>query len=257
MTVPASDPEVPDRGSLRRSGLRFGILLLLLGGSFAAIRWTPLGELLTAERLQEMLEDLRGAWWAPVVHVGLCIGLGAVGVPATPLLVAGAAIFGALWGTLWNWLGILAASVAGFALAHHLGREFVERVGGDKVRRAEQVLARRGFLPLVAARFLPIPFSLVNAAAAVVGVRFAKFFAASAIGLLPPIAILTYFTDALLEAATGDRAAIVRQLVAVLIAAALLVFAPIVVRRRWRARRLFDLKRRRDGRGGAAPPPFP
>lgn len=246
--TPAVAPEPHAPGSLRRAGLRFAALVALLAGGFAALRWTPLGELLTAERLQAALADLRGAWWAPGVHVGLCIGLGAVGVPATPLLVAGAAIFGTLWGTLWNWLGILAASIAGFGLAHRLGREFVERVGGDKVRRAEQVLARRGFLPLVAARFLPIPFSLVNAAAAVVGVRFGRFVAASAVGLLPPIAILTYFTDALLEAATGDRAAIVRQLVAVLIGAALLVFAPIAVRRRWRARRLVDLRRRRSDR---------
>ena len=50
-------------------------------------------------------------------------------------------------------------------------------------------------------RFLPIPFQLVNAAAAVVGVRFAKFFVASAIGMLPPTAILTYFASALLAAA--------------------------------------------------------
>lgn len=235
-------------GSLARAGLRFGVLLLLLAGSFAAIRWTPLGELLSAERLQATLGALRDAWWAPLVHVGLCVVLGGLGVPATPFLIAGAAIFGALWGTLWNFVAILLASVAGYLLARLLGREFVERIGGAKIRRAEQVLHRRGFLPLVAVRFVPIPFTLVNAAAAVVGVRFPKFVAATAIGLAPSVTILTYFTAALLEAATGDRAAVVRQMLVVSISAAVLVFLPIGIRRRLRRRRLVGLRRRRAER---------
>src|SRR5690606_38071403 len=130
----------------------------------------------------------------------------------TPFLIAGAAIFGTVYGTLWNWLGILLASAAGYLLARALGREFVERIGGDKIRRAEKILHRRGFMPLIAVRFVPVPFALVNAAAAVVGVRFPKFLAAAAVGLAPPVAILTYFSAALLDAATGDRAAIARRL---------------------------------------------
>lgn len=248
----SSSPDAPQvangNGSLARAGLRFGVLLLLLAGSFAAIRWTPLGDLLSAERLQSTLGALRDAWWSPLVHIGLCVVLGGIGVPATPFLIAGAAIFGALWGTLWNFVAILLASVAGYLLARLLGREFVERIGGAKIRRAEQVLHRRGFLPLVAVRFVPIPFTLVNAAAAVVGVRFPKFVAATAIGLAPSVTILTYFTAALLEAATGDRAAVVRQMLVVSISAAVLVFLPIGIRQRMRQRRLVGLRRRRAGR---------
>jgi uncharacterized membrane protein YdjX (TVP38/TMEM64 family) len=238
----------PAPGSLRRAALRFGLLVLVLVAALAAVRFTPLGELLTAERLQALLARVRGAWWSPLVHVALCVVFGAVGVPATPFLVAGAAIFGAVWGTFWNWVAILAASVAGYALAHALGPEYVERIGGGKLRRAEQALHRRGFLPLAAVRFVPIPFALVNAAAAVVGVRFVKFLLASAVGLLPPIAILTYFSAALLEAATGDRAAIARRLAAVTLAAAFLVFLPIGVRRRLRRRRLRTLRAARAAR---------
>ena len=242
------------RGSLQRAAIRFGLLVVLLAAGFALVRWTPLGGYLTAERLQEMLGRVRGAWWTPLALVGLTTVLGAVGVPATPFLIAGAAIFGPLWGTLWNWLGILLASAAGYLLARALGREFIERIGGDKVRRAERILHRRGFLPLVAARFVPIPFSLVNAAAAVVGVRLPKFLTATAIGLLPPIAIITYFTSALLHAASGDRAAIARQLTVAMLGAAFLVFLPIGIRRRQRRRRLRQLRARRATR--AARPPL-
>jgi phospholipase D1/2 len=243
------------RGSLQRAAIRFGLLVALLGGAILAVRFTPLRDVLTAERLQLWFADLRGAWWAPLAHVGICVVVGSLGVPATPVLILGAAIFGAWWGAFWNWVGITLASVVGYLLARLLGREFVERVGGAKLKRAERLLQRRGFLTLAAIRFLPLPFSLINAAAAVVGVRFPKFVLASALGMALPIVILTYFSAALLEAATGDRAAIARNMVAVSGSAALLVFLPIAIRRRQRRLRLRALRARRAARAAGRPTP--
>ncbi len=228
--------------------MRFLLLIGLLGGTFALIRFTPLGSYLSGERLQAMLAGLRGAWWSPLVHVGLFTLLGAIGVPATPFLIAGAAIFGVLWGTIWSWVGLVLASLAGYLLARALGREFVERIGGSKIQRAEKMLHRGGFLPLLAVRFVPIPFTLVNAAAAVVGVRLPRYLISTAIGTLPPIAIITYFSVALLDATTGDRGAITRQLALVAGAAAFLVFLPIGIRRRFRRARYRRLRRTRADR---------
>lgn len=239
---------------MRRAALRFLVLLGLLAGTFALVRFTPLGDYLSGERLQSLLAGLRGAWWSPIVHVALCTVFGAIGVPATPFLIAGAAIFGVLWGTLWSWLGIVLASLSGFLIARALGREFVERIGGSKVRRAEAMFHRRGFLPLLAVRFVPIPFTLVNAAAAVVGVKLPRFLISTAIGTLPPIAIITYFSAALLHAATGDRAGIARQLVYVSLGVAFLVFLPIGIRRRLRRARYRRIRRERADRGGNGAP---
>ncbi len=239
-------PEAPR--SLRGPAVKFGILLVLVVGGFLAARYTPLAEYLKLERIEGYLDQVRGLWWAPLALVGTIIVLGSLGLPATPFIVAGAAIFGALWGTLWNWVGIFLSSLTGFLLARLLGREFVERIGGSKLQKAEKLLHRRGFLPLIAIRFLPVPFTLVNAAAAVVGVKLPKFLLASAIGLLPPIAIITYFSAALLQAATGDRAGIVRQALLVSITAALLVFFPIGLRRRLRKRKLKRLRAERAAR---------
>ncbi len=239
-------PEAPR--SLRGPAVKFAILLLLVVGGFLAARYTPLAEYLKIEKIQGYLDQVRGLWWAPAALVGTIVVLGSLGLPATPFIVAGAAIFGAVWGTVWNWVGIFLSSLTGFLLARLLGREFVERIGGNKLQRAEKLLHRRGFMPLIAIRFLPVPFTLVNAAAAVVGVKLPKFLLAAAIGLLPPIAILTYFSSALLEAATGDRAAIVRQALMVSITAALCVFLPIGIRRRLRKRKLKRLRAERASR---------
>jgi uncharacterized membrane protein YdjX (TVP38/TMEM64 family) len=244
----AGEPE-PKR-SLRGPALRFALLFALLGVGFVVTRYTPLRDHLTVDRLRETLDRLRGLWWAPIAHVGMLSVFGAVGVPATPFLLAGAAIFGARWGTLWNFAGVVAASCVGFFVARHLGREFVERIGGERIRKAERLFHRRGFVPLVAVRFLPIPFQLVNAAAAVVGVRFSKFVVASAVGLLPPIAILTFFASALLEAATGERGAILKKLALVSLACIVAVFVPVGI---WRRRRKWRLRRLRVERAARAP----
>jgi uncharacterized membrane protein YdjX (TVP38/TMEM64 family) len=237
-------------GPLRGPALRFAALLLLLAVGFALFRFTPLREELDAERLRATLEALRGLWWAPLVHLAVLVVLGAVGVPATPFLLAGAAVFGAGWGILWNFLGVLAASCAGFWLARRLGRDFVERVGGDRVKKAERIFHRRGVAPLVAVRFLPIPFQLVNAAAAVVGVRFSKFLFTSAVGLLPPVAVLTWFAASLLDAATGDeRGVVLRQLAIVAGVCIVAVFVPFGI---WRRRRIWRLKRLRRERAARA-----
>jgi uncharacterized membrane protein YdjX (TVP38/TMEM64 family) len=237
-----SEVEAGKARSLRGPALKFGLLLLLIVGGFLTARYTPLADYLAVDRIQGSLDTVRGLWWAPAALVGTIVVLGSAGLPATPFIIAGAAIFGPVWGTVWNFVGIFLSSVTGFLLARLLGREFVERIGGSKIQRAEKLLHRRGFMPLIAIRFLPVPFALVNAAAAVVGVRLPKFLLASAIGLLPPIAILTYFSSALLAAATGDRAGIVRHALAVSMTAALIVFLPIGIRRRLRRRKLRRLR---------------
>jgi uncharacterized membrane protein YdjX (TVP38/TMEM64 family) len=239
-------------GSLQRAALRFGLLIALMVGVVLAFRFTPLGRLLTIEHLQALLAVLRAAWWAPIAFVAASALFGAVGAPATPFLILGAAIFGPILGTFWNWSGITLASAVGYLLARFLGRDFVERIGGAKLKRAEKLLHRGGFLPLVAIRFVPIPFSLVNAAAAVVGIRFPRFILASAAGFVLPIAIWTYFYAAWLAAATGEKGAILSHALIVALAVGVVVFLPIGIRRRLRKRRLRLLRERRASRSTRA-----
>ena len=98
---------------------------------------------------------------------------------------------------------------------------------------------------------------LTVVAAAVVGVRFPKFLATSAVGLLPPIAILTFFASALLEAATGaERGLILKKLALVSLACIVAVFVPVGIwrrRRKWRLRRLRAERRERPDRGASRP----
>jgi len=75
-------------------------------------------------------------------------------------------------------------------------------------------------------RLVPIPFVLVNYAAALAGVRPGRYLVTSALGLLPAVTVFTYFGVALFHAAAEPQraAAVTLQLAGALLALFLLTF---------------------------------
>lgn len=177
--------------------------LLLLG--IALVHLTPLGEALTEERVLSLIETLRGTWWAPFLLVALFAIVSTLGLPPVPLLVGGAA-FGAFHGSIYNMVGLLLGASLAYGLAKLLGRDFVVRVTGERLRRAESIFGRHGFWPLVQTRFMPLPFSLVNFGAALAGVRPVFFLVTSAVGLIPSTLIHTYFMAQAIATQGRERA---------------------------------------------------
>jgi len=231
---PASGPR---RAIPRAAVIRFALLVAILVAAFALFRWTPLNELLTKDRMVELLLELRSAWWAPLALIGLYFVVSPTGLPVSPLVFAGGVVFGVELGWLYNFVGTMLGASASFLLARSLGHELVSHVVPDALlQRAEKLLEKHGFWTIVRVRFLPIPFAVINFGAALAGVRFPPFLAASAIGLLPSMLIYTYFGHALFNAATADRQTVIRNLAGVLILVMLVTFL-VPLRKMWKKRR--------------------
>lgn len=179
--------------------LRLGVLVALFVAGVALVRFTPLGEYLERERMIEALDRVSGEPWAPFLLCGLYAVLTPLGVVASPLMIAGAIVFGFWRGTLYNVTGLVLGAMSAFYVGRALGRDLVERLAGEKLRRAEKVFERQGFWPLVQTRFLPVPFPLVSYAAALAGVGATQFFVTSVIGLLPATVMHTYFLSRLVR----------------------------------------------------------
>ena len=179
--------------------LRFLSLLLLLAAGVLLIKFTPLGHYLERQRLIGFFTRVQASPWAPVVLIGLCILAGPIGLPMTPFILAGGIVFGNFWGALYNTLGCVLSAAVSFQLARLLGRDFVRRVAGKRLKRIETLLRRRGFWSLVGIRLLPVPFPIVNYGAALAGVRFSTFVITSALGIAPAMVIYTYFASTLFE----------------------------------------------------------
>ena len=186
--------------------VRFLVLVILVGGGFAVLRWSPLAKHLTWTEISALLDHLRGIWWAPAVLVAGYALLCPFGVPASPLMIAGALVFGMLYGSLYNLVGVVLGGATTYFLGRHLGRDFLVHLAGRRLRKVERFVTRQGsFWGLVGIRFLPLPYVLVNYTAALAGIRPAVFLASTATGLAMTVPIFTYFSAAIAQAASGDR----------------------------------------------------
>jgi uncharacterized membrane protein YdjX (TVP38/TMEM64 family) len=162
--------------------------LLRLGGLVLVFVTVAVGVQLSGwdgpEQLREAVEGA-GAW-GPVLYVLGYAALVLVPTPASVLTILAGALFGLLEGVLLAWLGALLGAVGGFAIGRRLGRPAVDRLLGGRLAQADRVLAHHGLPAVLAVRLVPVfPFTPLNYAAGLVGVRFRHYLLGSALGMLP------------------------------------------------------------------------
>jgi phospholipase D1/2 len=235
----------------RRALLRFLLLPALLAGGYATMRWTPLGAYLSSQsgpQLAAAIGQLRQAWWAPALLIGGYLVLSPLGLPATPLMVAGGVVFGGVVGSLYNMVGVLLGGAASYFLGRTLGRDLVRHLAGKRLRKVELAIGRRGFWNLVAVRFLPLPFPVVNYGAALAGVRPPLFLATTAIGIAVTVPVYTFLFAALARAAGGRHVEIYVQLAAAMLLLVAVTLVPQLVQARRRRQRLAALRAARRDR---------
>jgi phospholipase D1/2 len=243
-------PESPS-GLPRAALLRFVVLALLVGGGFAALRWTPLAQYLDEQELIAFFERMRETWWAPLALIACYVVLCPLGVPATPMLLAGGVVFGTLLGGLYNLAGTTAAAALSFVLARGLAHGLVVHLLGERLRLAERAVARSGFWNLVRVRFLPLPFALVNYGAPLAGVRFGPYLASSALGLVAPSFLFAYFASSLVKAVGAERQGLALRLTLAILGLLALSLVPKLITSRARRRRYREITARRRGRDGS------
>jgi len=174
------------------------------------LRWGPLAQYVDPGELLATFRDLARSPWAPLAFLAVYVVLCPLGVPVSPLILAGGLVFGFAWGSVLNVAGTWLGAAVTFAVGRLLGKDFIEHLLGGRLKVLEEMVSRHGFWTLLRIRFVPIPYALVNYAAALAGVRPAVFLSATALGLAPAIAVYTYFAAALYRLASEpERAGIV------------------------------------------------
>jgi uncharacterized membrane protein YdjX (TVP38/TMEM64 family) len=125
--------------------------------------------------------------WAPVLFVVLQGLLTVTPVPRSVFTVAAGVLFGAVGGLLLTITGTAVAAATAYWLARLVGGRFVERhLHRPRVAWVRARLDRSGLLAMVSLRLIPaVPFSVLNYAAALSGVRFAPYLLGTVIGVLP------------------------------------------------------------------------
>lgn len=192
-----ADPKQRLNPHLFRVAVSFAILM----GMAAAWRWTPLSELITSERLVQWAGMVNHPLiLATAIIAGFVVG-GLVFVPIT-LMVGAAALILPPWQSLGVTLaGVVLNAWATYGLGHHIGKKSVQKLTGKKLERINQYLSRNSFVTVAVARNLPVaPFTIVNLVAGASGIRLKPYLAGTAVGMLPGIILITFFTDRMRQA---------------------------------------------------------
>lgn len=197
--------EAPAAHGRRKIFFRLGLLALLAVSGFLALRFTPLGEFMDKDRLLALFGQLRSEWWSPLLLIALFCVAAPMGLPASPILLAGGMVFGFGLGSLYNMAGLVGGAMLAYWVGRALGRDAIVQLAGPRLRKAEKLFEKRGFLPLVQARLLPIPFSVVCYAAALAGVPTGRYFVTSLIGIAPATLMHTYFAPKTLHQAIDGQ----------------------------------------------------
>src|SRR3989338_8406429 len=184
---------------------RFIILVAVVVVAGFSVRYTPLSQYFTKEHVVAFLESLRGQWWGPLIFIVIYSVGCVVALPGSLLTLAGGAVFGTAWGTLYNVIASNLGATLAFFAARYLGRDFVKGfLKSGKLAQLDEQIGKSGFKTIFRLRLIPIvPFNGLNFGAGFSAVRYRDYLLASVIGMLPGTFIYTYFADALLKGVQG------------------------------------------------------
>jgi phospholipase D1/2 len=203
------EPYIPEHN--RRLGgrrlMRSAIFLLVVVALAAAWRWTPLSSWLDVATLVEGARPLRDHPVTPLLVIGAYAVGGLVVAPITMLIIATAMAFGPLLGFVYSLLGCLVSAALTYSIGSLMGRETMRRFTGRHVSLLSHRLARHGLTAILIVRILPVaPFTVINIMAGASEVRFRDFILATFLGMLPGLAVMTFFGDRLQSAIQDPRA---------------------------------------------------
>jgi uncharacterized membrane protein YdjX (TVP38/TMEM64 family) len=203
------------------------VATLLLGLMGVALAWhfTGLAEVVTANRIQQLLATARGHPWAPALVLAAYLVAGVVAFPVNILILATAAVFGPWLGFAYSALGVFTSAFLVYFVGAYLGKSAVERLFGPKLHRVLEGARKRGIMVVVTFRVVPVaPGTVVNLALGASGIRFADFAIGSVVGMTPGLLLVSIMGDRIVALITEPTVGEVGLLVACIVGYLALVF---------------------------------
>lgn len=210
---------------MKSKAVRWLLLALLIGAISIALVYR---DQFNADSLRAWVEDTGSA--APLLFM-LIYAIGTVlFLPGSVLTLAGGALFGPLWGTIYNLTGATLGATLAFLIARYFASEWVENKAGGQVKRLKQGIEKEGWRFVAFVRLVPLfPFNILNYALGLTRIPLSHYLITSYICMLPGAFAYTYLGYAGLEAAAGGEGLIQKALIALALLAAV-AFLPRLVR---------------------------
>ncbi len=193
-----------------------------LAGLVIAFRMLPL-----AVWLREFQGYVRGL--GALGYVVYALGYGVIGTffPASVLTLGAGAIFGVTGGAIVVIIGASIAASLSFLLARTVLRHRIEAMTAEnaKFRAVDRAIAKEGPKIVLLVRLAAVfPFLFMNYAFGLTGIRFSRYLAATAIGILPATIAFVWLGAAGAELANQHTAKTVITIAGAVLALAVSIF---------------------------------
>ena len=186
---------------------------------------------LSVDQLIEWVRQL--GWLAPLVFIA-CYAIAAVFfLPGLLFTLAGGALFGPFYGTLYNLVGATLGATLAFLTARYIAYDWVTQRTGNRLRQLVEGVEEEGWRFVAFARLVPLfPFNLLNYALGLTKIRLSHYIITSFVFMAPAGAAYTYLGYAGREVAGGGEHFIKKALLALAIVAAIAFASNVMLRMR-------------------------
>jgi len=220
--------------------VRLIILVVIVAGILSLVRFTPVGDYLNPQMLQENKEALKGFvernYLASVlVYIVAYILVVALSIPgAMWLSIGGGFFFGVVFATIYINIGATIGATIVFLAARFFLGEMIQNKYGDKLARFNREVETNGSNYLITLRLIPVfPFWMINLFAKVTKIKPRTFIWTTSLGIIPGSAVYAYAGYAINDIGEGG---IPKNIIFALLLLAALSAVPLVVKK-IRARR--------------------
>jgi len=153
--------------------------------------------------------------------------------PGAVLTLAGGAMFGPVWGTLYNLTGATVGATIAFLIARYVASEWVERKSGGRLMQLKNGVEGEGWRFIAFVRLMPLfPFNVLNYALGLTRIKLSHYVITSYLCMLPGAIAYTYLGYAGREAVGGGEGMIQKGLLALALLATVMFLPSLIGRLR-------------------------
>lgn len=178
--------------------MKLAILAAVLLAVFLAWRFTPLADLITAERMSKLARTVGRSTWSPLLLAAAYVPASFVMFPRPVLTLFSVIAFGPWLGFATSIGGIIAAELAAYYLGQALPQKTLRNFAGEKLAHTRSALRKHGLSAAFAFSIVPVgPAPVVGMVAGAARVKLWQFVAGATLGMLPGTLATTLFADQL------------------------------------------------------------
>jgi uncharacterized membrane protein YdjX (TVP38/TMEM64 family)/rhodanese-related sulfurtransferase len=203
---------------------RIVLLLVIAGAIGAAVAYRDQFDIAA---LAAWIED--AGLLAPVVFMLVYALATVLFLPGSALTLAGGALFGPVFGTLYSLTGATLGAALAFLISRYIASDWVAARAGGRIKQMVNGVEKEGWRFVAFVRLVPLfPFNLLNYALGLTKIRFLHYLLASYLFMLPGALAYTWLGYAGREAVSGSGGMIRNILIALALLASVTLLPRLI-----------------------------